>query len=226
MPEQPIVTVTKPPEAEQQFACADCSRTTSHKVLTAVEVYRESPDGNFQCWDNHWTVQCLGCKSVSFCNETRFSEDVEFDDKGECFLPPTINLYPSRLVGRKKPEWAFNLPPNIYRLYDEVHAALCNNLTILAGVGVRSIVEAVCKEKEIKQYNLKEKIEELASKGVTTADGAKILQSLRCLGNDSAHRAKSHSSDELKTAMDVVEHLLLGVYVLPREAEKLPQPKD
>lgn len=226
MPNQPIVEVIAPPGAEQLLECAACSRTTSHKVLTAVEVYRESPDGSFQCWDNYWTAQCLGCKSISFCNKTQTSDEVGHNDEGEPFLVPSIKLYPSRLAGRRMPDWAFDLPHDIYRLFSEVHAALCNNLNILAGIGIRAIVEAVCKHKELKQGNLEKKIDELATAGAITTDGAEILHSLRCVGNASAHEAKSHKSDELKTAMDVVDHLLLGVYVLPKEAKKLPQRKS
>ena len=36
-------------------------------------------------------------------------------------------------------------------------------------------------------------------------------------------RLKAHRTEELVTAMDVVEHLLLDVYILPSKAKKLPK---
>jgi hypothetical protein len=43
------------------------------------------------------------------------------------------------------------------------------------------------------------------------------------MGNDAAHEVKAHSEADLMTALDVVEYLLKGVYVLPRLAAKLPK---
>lgn len=52
-------------------------------------------------------------------------------------------------------------------------------------------------------------------------EGAKILHSLRIMGNQAAHKVKPHSEEDLRTAFDVVEHLLQGVYVLPAKASRL-----
>src|ERR1035437_3227305 len=175
MSKQPTIEVTAPPKDEKQLACASCARITSHRVLTAVDEYGESPDGDIRVWDYHWTVQCLGCKTVSFCTETRSSEDIGYDEDGKIIVEPTIKLYPSRLVGRKKLEWSGELPYKIYRVYDEVHAALCNNFNVLAGIGIRAIVETICKHKGLTAGNLKVKIDGLATANVITPAGAVIL---------------------------------------------------
>ena len=82
MAKQPVITIAEAPKDEKHLACASCARITSHRVLTAVEEYGESPDGDIKAWDNHWTVQCLGCKTVSFCTETRSSEDIGYYEDG------------------------------------------------------------------------------------------------------------------------------------------------
>ena len=64
-------------------------------------------------------------------------------DSGSTVLEPTIKLYPSRLIGRKKLERSGELPYQIYRIYDEVHVALCNNLDVLAGIGIRAMAYPV-----------------------------------------------------------------------------------
>jgi hypothetical protein len=53
-----------------------------------------------------------------------------------------------------------------------------------------------------------------------TKDGADILHKLRTLGNDAAHEVKPHSLQELGLAFDVVDYLLLGVFILPVNAKK------
>ena len=88
---------------------------------------------------------------------------------------------------------------------------------------VRAIVETICKHQGLTQGNLETKIDGLATTGVITTAGAEILHSLRFMGNVAAHEVKAHKTEELGTAMDVVEHLLLGVYVLPGRAKKLPK---
>jgi hypothetical protein len=113
----------------------------------------------------------------------------------------------------------------VARIYNETHSALCNKMPILAGIGIRVLIEAICKEKTASGKNLEEKIDSLVSMEVLTKDGAEILHSLRILGNIAAHEVASQSDDKLAVAMDVVEHLLNGVYILPTIASHLPKRK-
>ena len=70
--------------------------------------------------------------------------------------------------------------------------------------------------------NLENQINDLITAGVITADGGRILHSLRFMGNKAAHEVKAHTPEELGIAMDVIDHLLLGVYILPDKAKRLP----
>jgi hypothetical protein len=94
---------------------------------------------------------------------------------------------------------------------------------VLAGIGIRSIVEAVCTEKTATGHNLQQRIDALVTLGLITRDGATILHSLRFMGNAAAHEVTAHTESELDTAFDVVEHLLTTVYVLPHAAARLPR---
>ncbi len=42
------------------------------------------------------------------------------------------------------------------------------------------------------------------------------------MGNAAAHEMKAHTLKELNAGFDVVEYLLKGVYILPKQAENLP----
>jgi hypothetical protein len=43
---------------------------------------------------------------------------------------------------------------------------------------------------------------------------------IRTLGNDAAHEVKPHKPKQLSLALDVCEHLMKGVYLLPHYAEE------
>ena len=108
-------------------------------------------------------------------------------------LSVTQKLYPSRLLGRKEIDGLYDLPHGLYRIYKETHAAICNKLNILAGVGIRALVEAICNERSSPGGNLATRIDGLVTLGLITADGAKILHSIRVMGNKAAHEAKVNS---------------------------------
>jgi len=111
----------------------------------------------------------------------------------------------------------------ISRIYSETHSALCNKLPILAGIGIRALVETVCKEKVAVGSNLEQKTDDLVGKGVLTQIGAETLHSMRIVGNEAAHEVKPHSEETLGLAMDVVEHMLNDVYILPARTSNLPK---
>jgi hypothetical protein len=192
--------------------------------LFIVQAADRSPDGDILVWDDYYTIQCAGCKTVSFCIKSTSTEDQAYDERTGDYQPvETTRLYPSRIAGRLELENSHLLPHAVYKVYEETRAALANDQPVLAGIGIRAIVETVCKDQSATGNRLVEHIDDLARKGVITPDGARILHSLRFMGNEAAHEVKAHSEDELITALDVVEYVLKGVYILPRLASRLPQ---
>jgi hypothetical protein len=213
--------VTDSPK-EVWVACGPCSKVTCHRVLADVVQSDASPDETIEVWNNYMTVLCQGCRTISYCHESRCSEDWQWnEEKGGEELLPEMRLYPNRIAGRAELEGRYELPLGIWRIYRETHAALCSDLPILAGVGIRAIIETVCREKSAKGRNLVEQIDDLVSIGLITKDGASILHSLRGMGNKAAHEVKANSETNLGIAFDVLEHLLRGVYILPQRAAQL-----
>jgi hypothetical protein len=146
----------------------------------------------------------------------------QLDEDYEGPTPPLGGFTDVQLSGRKKPGWIYELPHLIYRIYEETHSALCNEELILAGIGIRAIVEAVCTHRGLTSGNLQSKINDLESTGAVTADGAKILHSLRFMGNAAAHETKAHTPPELGTGFEVVENILFNSLILPLRVTKLP----
>ncbi|MGB6499682.1 MAG: DUF4145 domain-containing protein [Candidatus Acidiferrum sp.] len=198
--------------------CEGCSRETVHAVLTDIRSEDQSPDGDIQVWEDYLTIRCRGCGTVSFCHESTCSEDIGPD--GE--LITTRTLFPSRIARRPPLRDLYHLPSELQNVYKETRAALMHGLPILAGIGIRAIVETVCNEKRCSQRNLEGKIQQLVDTGVITRVDGDILHDLRFMGNEAAHKTKAHEQEELNLAFDVAEHLLDSVYLLPKRATHLP----
>jgi len=206
-----------------KVACASCNQNTLHDVLFTVEIEDSNEDISFTAW--YQMLECRGCEGISFRHNWQSSEDLEPDpDNNQYVAVDHETLYPSRIAGAAPMADTYLLPTQLMRVYEESHTALSANLPILAGIGIRAIVETLCNERKAKGRNLAIRIDDLAKQGVITAAGAKILHSLRLMGNQAAHEVKPHKPEHLLTALRVVEHALQGVYILPRQAARLPAP--
>ncbi|MBN6742604.1 DUF4145 domain-containing protein [Acidithiobacillus sp. MC6.1] len=200
-----------------KVTCKNCHRYTNHLVLkSAEESGSESmgPDIDFYWITSYQIIRCQGCDTLSFRSISTNSEEI--DHRGGTI--EYEDLYPSRTEGRKLLNGVNILPKDLMQIYRETNIALNSNQPVLAGIGIRAIIETVTKEKNASGGNLSDKIDNLVVLGVLTIDGAGILHKLRVLGNNAAHEVKVHSGAELILAMDVVEHLLQAVYILPFHA--------
>ena len=217
-----IVELNKSQKNEFKLPCVKCAGKTTHKVLTSVDIKGEEEDGDWSIqWnDDYQIVECGGCSSKSFRNASSNSEDYYQVSETEWEFDESVNLYPSRIEGRKSlGNEEHYLPNKVRGIYKETIKALSNNSPILAGIGLRALIETICKEKEADGRDLFKKIDDLVVKQVLTPAGSKILHKIRTLGNDAAHEVKPHSEKQLGLAMDIVEHVLTDVYILPKKVE-------
>jgi hypothetical protein len=131
----------------------------------------------------------------------------------------SVALYPVRTNGREP--LAHLLPMKVQRIYTESLRALNNEQPVLAGIGIRALVETICKDKAASGNNLEQRINALVMLGVLTPHGRDILHKIRTLGNQAAHEVKPHRPEQLELAIDVCEHILQGVYVYPHQAQAM-----
>ena len=216
----------KSKDKEYKLPCANCDNKTYHKVLFSVEEVEAYEFPDVYSFYEYQVVICQGCKKISFRSNWNCSEDgYNYMDVYESAGVDHEDLYPSRVAGRKELKNWYHLPSEIYKIYKETHVTLCSGMLILAGVGIRILVETICNEKKAKGKNLENKIDDLVEIGVLTKEGAEILHGTRLLGNQMAHEAKLIDERILNEAMDVVEHLLMGAYILPKKTKHLPKRK-
>lgn len=202
--------------------CNQCSRETQHSIIAAVDCKWDREEYDYHSWGTAQIIQCGGCGTIGFRDVWQSSEDPE----------PHETLYPERTAKSKSladdlylRDALYDVPAIIQVVYRETLSAAQHDLPTLAGLGIRTVIEATCKHLKAKKRDLRDMIDELASMSLLTPAGAKILHGIRLLGNDAAHKMRAPSKRQITAALRVIEHLLLGVYVLPKEAKVLPKPR-
>lgn len=173
--------------------CQECLKPTQHDLLHSTDM------PNVEWNEKYQVVQCMKCETLSF----RRIIFTNYEEK--------IDLYPSRIKGRKKLHLEF-IPPTIEQIYGEIHLALSNKLLIIATTGMRTLIELICKNQNSKAKNLKDKIDDLVKMHLLTLKNANNLHKLRDFGNDAAHDANIQSENTLNKCMDIIEHLLKDIY--------------
>lgn len=201
--------------------CDRCKQKTSHRIQAAIDYSGESDDGDIQVWGSAQVIQCQGCEDIGFRDASRCSETMDVID--ERLYPPRTDHYVTGQLYLR--DDIYDIPDVVQAIYRETLKAVQNGLPTLAGVGIRAILEATCQERKTKKHNLADKIDELVGMSLLTPAGARILHGIRLLGNDAAHEMKAPTKKQIAAALKVIDHLLLGVYVLPQEASVLPKPK-
>ncbi len=199
--------------ARRRIQCSECNNTTWHAISAAVS-HAGGGEDEPKYEEAYQVVQCLGCDQLSFRRAVR--------DETDNWASEYEEIFPRRVQGRRELENSWLLPYRVRQIYRETYSALCNGMPILTAIGVRALVEAVCKEKGAEGHNLEERIDSLVTRGVLTRGGAEILHKARFLGNEAAHEIGTPAEDVLDAAMSVAEHLLQTAYIVEALAKRLP----
>lgn len=201
--------------------CVQCQSQTEHTVVKSMCVSVRGPE--YGQWDEYQILQCKGCRSVSFRHESKNTEDAVLDDTGDKQLEGREDVYPPRIVCRREMTGLESVPASVKRVYSETFRAVAASQPILAAAGIRACLEAVCKNKRVSGYRLSTKIDRLAAVGLLTQRDAGVLHRTSFLGSRALHSIKEFHTRELLAALDIVEHLLSGIYVLERRARSMPR---
>jgi hypothetical protein len=150
--------------------------------------------------------------------ESSCSEDQD-PDTGEYTTREAI--YPETLKGERESISLLELPSSIARIYKEVVIAFNAGAFILAGGGLRAIVEAICQDKDVPGKNLEQKINQLVERKLLATAQADLLHEERYIGNAALHEILSPSRRDVIDGLEIIETLLSTLYVLPGKAERL-----
>lgn len=190
--------------------CNSCSRPTEH-LLVSKYVYHDSEtikDDYEIWWSNGWQIwQCRGCKELIGEKTYQFSEDTDYD--GSSLVNRTF--YPERDKELLKAKTYINIPKKIKSIYEEITKCFNNSCYLLCSIGLRTLIEGICLDKNISGNNLYEKIENAL---FIPENIRKNLHGFRFLGNDAAHELNYPDKEDLQLAILVVEDILNVAYEL------------
>ncbi|HIF6624823.1 TPA: DUF4145 domain-containing protein [Serratia marcescens] len=195
--------------------CRDCCKKTNHDVLSE---HTESHREEYSCDISYQILQCLGCDTKSFRNVFYDLEAAYPTYENHWEVPEDVTVYPKAVEGHKEIQNLWELPDIVKTIYSEVLTALREDSKVLAGLGLRAVVEAVCNDLAILGRNLEVRINKLASSGYISKNDAERLHGIRFMGNDAAHDIKMPKDTALSVALQIVEHLIASVYILENKA--------
>lgn len=200
-----------------KIQCITCGgQPKNHSILKNHEYTWDTEDdrggGNYQI------CQCLGCESIRF-RHLYYSQFDDFNhDTGE--MEYNERIYPEAPKSERAPIDTEHFPDSVQRIYQETIKAFNAGALILAGAGLRAIVEAICLEQNLKG-NLEKKIDALVSNGLLAKPQAELLHEERYIGNSAIHEIKSPAKRDIVDGLGIIEGLLSTIYVLPEQAKRL-----
>lgn len=199
--------------------CRNCARQTNHEVLFETSHGAERPYWN----EKHtWQVlKCRGCDTVGFRYRLDDYDDVTELASGESKHAVTFTRYPPAVSGHRPLDAAFAVPPLIRQVYKQSVSAYAAGASILAGIGLRATIEAVCTHLKMTGSSLEKRIDALAKSGHISTSDKRRLHAIRFLGNDAAHEVREPKNNEMKVALEIVEHLITSVFILESRARDL-----
>lgn len=196
--------------------CRKCGQYTNHNILAEeTESFRDD-----YAYDQiYQIVECLGCNTKSFRDIISEAQHAFQVAENEWEVPISITTYPRFIKNHQPLDGRNHLPFIVEQIYKEVIIAFKEEAFILAGLGLRGTVEAVCTELNITGQNLEVKISELATAGYISRKDAERLHGIRFMGNDAAHKIKKPNTIQLSVALKIVEHILSSVYILEEQTQ-------
>lgn len=189
----------------RKIHCNWCGLTTNHNIL---EHHDSNPvNGEILSLE---ILQCAGCDTFCFYQE-RLRGDVRID---WIAYPTPRNHQPKDIP---------SLPSEIASVYENTVDAYNYRLYLMAAMGIRALIEAVCKERGVKSgrtkngtgANLEGKINGLVDAGYLTQNQADALHQNRYMGNDAAHDLEIPEEKAVLEGLRILEHMLEAIFDLP-----------
>ena len=199
--------------------CRSCARQTNHEVLfetshgASVSYYKE-----LHTWQ---VLKCQGCDTIGFRYRFDDYDNVTELASGKTKHAVTHTRYPHAVAGHHPLDMQHTIPPLIRKVYRQSLSAYAGDAKILAGIGLRATIEAVCTHLDLTGSSLEKRIDALAKGGHISTTDKRRLHAIRFLGNDAAHEVREPKAHELKVALEIVEHLINSVFILEQKARDL-----
>lgn len=233
----------------EKVYCNNCKKNTNHYILQKHKTSYD-PEVEMFGWDeNFYITQCCGCDEVNFTREYTDESYVRFnpyEDQNEYYS--IFSAYPSMPSNLNnpffyEPKKYKKLPLNIKKMYIESTEAYNQELYTLSTIGLRMIIESVCKDvgidkgfifdmkkdengnvidyipkmndkDKINSDKLPPKIFRLYEEKIITFNQTKVLLKIKDFGNSAAHELEAPEPDIIKKMIEIIDGILFMQYEL------------
>ena len=197
--------------------CGECCKETNQNILCQRQI-NSHPEDPYDWCKTHYFCQCAGCDAynyaVAFCGEDDWDPIT-----GE--VHTHWKTYPTSAGERTSIEGVYHFPIKVAGIYLEIISAINSQLLILSAIGLRTLIEAICKDQGMVGNNLVQLIDGLAQNGILAKRHADILHSHRFLGNVAAHELKKAKPTEILAALEISENMLKTLYIVPEVSKEI-----
>jgi hypothetical protein len=204
----------------KKIFCNTCQRVTNHCLKGRCSGNRQHDeewgDGDGFCDSVYSFWMCAGCETATLEWQELFGtpESGYEQEDGE----PTF--FPTRSNDTIRPKRFFKLNPELRQLYYEVIRCFNTDSLILCTIGLRALLEGICKDKSCAGKDLMERIDNLF-KVMPSLNLIEGLHHFRLAGNDAVHDLQSLTRDDARKAIEVMEDLLNYLYDLDYKATEM-----
>lgn len=227
---------------EDKYYCPKCKLLTNHESLETHKEEGGDEDFQFQ-WIHEWMiVRCLGCETKSFLEIYSDSEMVEQIDDMSWSYVSEYNKFPSppesKNNSRKVREAVLfqKVPKQLNELYIQIVKSYNDESLLLSSAGVRTLIEAICKEKSIKKGTLLDfhtgcpvlnsqghqkrsnsltgKVFGMFEKSLIVWNQVLVLQKIIEIGNSAVHDMQKPADIDVHKSIKIVEDILNQIYEL------------
>jgi hypothetical protein len=202
--------------------CNNCRSETNHQIK--AQHTSQYPDIRAGRYTGYWEERrqrlliCAGCEEGTL--EVGWTCAGDHDrESGEQFWSNTY--YPQRKKRQVDAKRFKQLPERLDKIYRETVQGFNIEIRILTAVGLRSLVEGICKDQDIGQSgnNLKTRIEQLDQ--ILPDHIVEDLHEFRFMGNEAVHELGAPSEADLRMAIEICEDLLNYIYELDYKVKQL-----
>jgi len=214
-------------QLSKKVFCNRCGTGTIHNALTAVrkEYVPDEEYGGPDFWTSYQIIQCNGCLDISFMEDRANSEHTEgFGDDER--LVHEFSFYPEHLSMNRKIQEAKTIPSIIFELYRETIILVSKRMFRFAALGLRLLIEELAKDQGASRYHLDSKLKELLAASIISSDEKEVLEILKVYGDDAAHKDEIQPEKILKLGVDIMESIIIRIYVFKEQHAELLDAKS
>lgn len=173
--------------------------------------------------DDYRLVKCCGCGSISLSVSKWCSDNV--DQHGETFTE--VQTYPPA-ISREEPRWLkhilVDLPVDEWHLHElmrEIYAAVQSNLTALATMGIRALLEKIMIAKIGDQGSFPRNLLSFETAGFVSKIQRECIETVLEAGHAAMHRVYRPTVEDLNALLDITETVVESIYLHGSAVEKV-----